>query len=151
MELLRGWLNEELSLSRTVDFFEEDLSNGYLLGEVLHLFNQQPDFASFTDGNSVDAKLRNFCLLEPTVRGLGIPFNSKLALSIMAKEKGHSAKLVYQLKMAILKLTTRAPISTRAVKGTDHVVPLCNMPLLASSHQLSVMPTVSLVTRKNTA
>ena len=31
--------------------------------------------------------------------------------------------------MAILKLGTRAAISTRATKGADHVVPLCNMPM----------------------
>jgi adenylate kinase family enzyme len=129
MELLRGWLNEELALSRAVGPFEDDLSNGFLLGEVLHLFNQQPDFAQFNDAWSVDAKLRNFCLLEPTIRGLGIRFDSKLALSIIGKEKGHAAKLVYQLKMAILKLGTRAAISTRATKGADHVVPLCNMPM----------------------
>ena len=129
MELLRGWLNEELALSRVVGPFEDDLSNGFLLGEVLHLFNQQPDFAQFNDAWSVDAKLRNFCLLEPTIRGLGIRFDSKLALSIIGKEKGHAAKLVYQLKMAILKLGTRAAISTRATKGADHVVPLCNMPM----------------------
>ena len=38
--------------------FEEDLANGYLIGELLHRFNQQTDFDLFAPGNSADCKAR---------------------------------------------------------------------------------------------
>jgi hypothetical protein len=33
--ILKDWLNFEVGLSRQVDNLEEDLANGYLLGELL--------------------------------------------------------------------------------------------------------------------
>ena len=70
MELLEQWLNEELPLSRSVSSVEDAFTNGYLLGETLHIFNQQNDFGDFQDKDSAKARLRNFCLLEPTIRYL---------------------------------------------------------------------------------
>ena len=35
-ELIRSWLNDDVGLSRQVGSFEDDLANGYLIGELLH-------------------------------------------------------------------------------------------------------------------
>lgn len=41
------WLNEDLVLKQRVLNLEHDLSNGYLLGEILHIHNHQPNFGLF--------------------------------------------------------------------------------------------------------
>lgn len=69
--LLMRWVNEGLVLSRHVTSFERDFSNGYLFGEVLAKFNQQPDFSTdFEDSTKSNARISNFCRLEPTFRRL---------------------------------------------------------------------------------
>ena len=80
---------------------------------------------------SAKARLRNFCLLEPTIRGLGVRFDSKDALAIMARERGVAARLLYQIKMAIDNLSKRAPISTRAVKAGGVVPRYQELPAVA--------------------
>lgn len=41
------WLNEDLVLKQQVLNLEHDLSNGYLLGEILHVYNHQQNFHLF--------------------------------------------------------------------------------------------------------
>lgn len=41
------WLNEDLVLKQRVLNLEHDLSNGYLLGEILHVHNHQRNFHLF--------------------------------------------------------------------------------------------------------
>ncbi len=48
-EIILNWLNEEIQLSKRVSNFEEDFSNGYLLGELLSKYNQQLNFNEFLD------------------------------------------------------------------------------------------------------
>ncbi|KAE8954388.1 hypothetical protein PR003_g26000, partial [Phytophthora rubi] len=67
-DLLLRWLNHELELSTHVTHVEADFASGYLLGEILHRLNHQHDFADFMRSSSADAKILNFCLLEPTLR-----------------------------------------------------------------------------------
>ena len=77
--LLHRWVNEEIGLSRDVQSFEADFASGFLLGELLHRFNQQKGFSSFQDSNTSDAKVANFILLEPTLRAMGIRFDAVIA------------------------------------------------------------------------
>jgi adenylate kinase family enzyme len=127
-DLLKQWLNEEIGLSENVVDFEQDFANGYLLGELLYRFNQQAQFENFINKPTADAKISNWCLLEPSVRQMNIKFDSKSAYSIMCQQKGSITKLLYQIKMAIGKLEKVAPISLRpAQKGQKQ--PLCNMPV----------------------
>ena len=41
------WLNTEVDLSKKITNMEKDFSNGYLLGELLHKFNQLTNLDSF--------------------------------------------------------------------------------------------------------
>lgn len=45
--MMTRWLNEDLDLKQRVLNLEHDFSNGYLLGEVLHVHNHQHDFNLF--------------------------------------------------------------------------------------------------------
>lgn len=92
-------------------------------------FNQAPDFDSYVDRDSSEARLRNFCLLEGSLRRLGIPFGAKDASSIFSEKPGGAQRLLYQIKMVIDKLGTQ-----QTVIGHDRggVKPLCNMPLRMS-------------------
>ena len=44
MDLILGWLNDEVQLSTKITDINSQFSNGYLLGELLEKHNQQLDF-----------------------------------------------------------------------------------------------------------
>lgn len=92
-------MNEELQLSSEIGNFETDFSNGYLVGEILHRFNQQKNFHKFIDKHSADAKINNWCLLSPTINALAVKFDSKCAYAIMCQQKGYASKILYQIKV----------------------------------------------------
>jgi hypothetical protein len=48
--------------------------------------------------------VKNFEKLEPTLRNLKIKFDSKMVDKIMKGERGHSLRLLYQLKMILEKV-----------------------------------------------
>lgn len=60
----------------------------------------------------------NFEKLEPTLRSLGVQFNSKTVEQIMSRERGQSLRLLYQLKMVLEKVYPPADISIVAKTGT---------------------------------
>ena len=74
-KLLETWLNNEVNMSRKIDNFEEDFANGYLLGELLYKFNQQPDFDMFFNKDTRNYHLNNFSRLIPTFKALGLKFD----------------------------------------------------------------------------
>ncbi|OQR92476.1 flagellar protein [Achlya hypogyna] len=112
-ELLLAWLNEEVRLSTPVVEFESTFASGYLLGEILHKANQQHNFADFVASDSADAKIVNFCLLEPTMRALGIRMDPVIATDVMNEASGAATKLLYQLKMAIARARRSGTVSCR--------------------------------------
>ncbi|KAJ1397438.1 hypothetical protein B484DRAFT_260007 [Ochromonadaceae sp. CCMP2298] len=79
--LCLAWLNDEICLSRQVNW--ADFQNGYMLGELLARFNQQTNFKDFKDSVKPAHKLANFCMLEPTMRRVGVHFNSQVVTDIM--------------------------------------------------------------------
>lgn len=99
--ILLKWINEELKLSKYVTSFEQDFSSGFLFGEILYRVNQQKNFADFVNSDISDAKIINFCLLEPSFRAIGIKFEPTDAGAVMNAKSGASAKLLYQLKVSI--------------------------------------------------
>ena len=127
-EILLRWLNEELPLSAAVLNLEEDLRNGFLLGQVLAAHNQQPDFALFRNGQAVETIVRNFCLLEPTFRRLKIDFNAQTALDVIGAKKGAVDTLLYQVKMVVDRLGKFAEPVSDQMEATTGVRPLPNMP-----------------------
>jgi hypothetical protein len=47
--ILLTWLNTDVDLSKKVTNMEKDFANGYLLGELLHKFNQLTNLSDFRD------------------------------------------------------------------------------------------------------
>uniref|UniRef100_A0A3Q1LHJ4 Sperm flagellar 2 n=1 Tax=Bos taurus TaxID=9913 RepID=A0A3Q1LHJ4_BOVIN len=58
-EILCQWLNQELKVSQTVSpkSFAKAFSSGYLIGEVLHKFALQDDFADFSESSASKTSL----------------------------------------------------------------------------------------------
>ncbi|KAG3198699.1 hypothetical protein PC128_g5828 [Phytophthora cactorum] len=127
-ELLLRWLNHELELSTHVTDVESDFASGYLLGEILHRLNHQHNFADFMRSSSVDAKVLNFCLLEPTLRNLNVEFDANVAVAIMNEKKDAAANLLYQIKMASARVGRAPGVSTKSLERTG-VLPLHNTPV----------------------
>nr|XP_031532572.1 sperm flagellar protein 2 isoform X2 [Vicugna pacos] len=102
-EILCQWLNQELKVSQTVSpkSFAKAFSNGYLIGEVLHKFELQDDFAEFSESRISTAKLNNFSRLEPTLHLLGLQFDQNVAHNIITEKPGAATKLLYQLYIAL--------------------------------------------------
>ncbi|NWS55190.1 SPEF2 protein, partial [Chunga burmeisteri] len=139
--ILCEWLNEEVKLSRSVvpGSFSEEFSTGYLLGELLHKYGLQEDFNKFSQSRLVhmdnmvaNAKLNNFCRLEPTLHLLGVQFNENVAQDIMTGQHGAATKLLYELYIALekkrkAKLTGVAmeamrPAATAKLKSIESVL-----------------------------
>ena len=112
--LLEIWLNSEVELSKKVENFEEDFSNGYLLGELLYKFNQLPDFQDFVDRHSKTNILSNFARMINVFKGLNVKFDTDVINAMIHKEKGAAIGLIYQLKMALEK--TSPPVDIKLVK-----------------------------------
>jgi hypothetical protein len=53
---------------------------------------------------NVASKIDNFTKLQPTLRNLGVKFDSKTIDGIMKGERGTALRLLYQLKMALEKV-----------------------------------------------
>ncbi|TKC50346.1 hypothetical protein EI555_002007, partial [Monodon monoceros] len=81
--------------------FAKAFSNGYLIGEVLHKFALQDDFAEFSESRISSAKLNNFSRLEPTLHLLGVQFDQNVAHNIITEKPGAATKLLYQLYIAL--------------------------------------------------
>lgn len=99
--ILLTWLNEEVVLSKPITNIAQDFKNGYLFGELLDKFNQQGNFHQFINNDTPDAKIVNFCLLEPTMRQIGVFFNSKTAYEVMNSKPGTSKTLLYEIKTVL--------------------------------------------------
>ena len=112
--LLETWLNSEVELSKKVQNFEDDFSNGYLLGELLYKFNQLHNFQDFVDRHSKTNVLSNFARMIDVFKGLNVKFDTDVINAIIHKQKGAAIGLIYQLKMALEK--TSPPVDIKLVK-----------------------------------
>jgi hypothetical protein len=102
-EMLLDWLNKEVKLSRSVSDIVEDMSNGYLIGEILHKHKQISNFNEYKDRLDPDTKIHNFRLIEKALRDLEIKVVWKSMKEILDKRKGVAARFLYQIKMALSK------------------------------------------------
>lgn len=117
--LLLEWLNDEVRLSGVVQSLDDDFRDGYMLGELLMRYNQQDDFDLFDTKDTPECKIRNFCLLEPTLRRLGVTFNFKLAYDIMDGKFGTMKALLSELRAVLdrIKKNSQPPIATKGQNG----------------------------------
>ena len=127
--LLVEWVNDELQLEPllTEETLAEELGSGFILGALLHRHNQLAEHERLRRRDTADARIENFCVLEPTLASLGVRFDANAALGIMSARPGAAAMVLYQLKVQLEKLTKEAqPVSLR--ERRDGVRPLPNMP-----------------------
>lgn len=103
-ELLANWVNNEVELSRHVEDFEKDFSNGLLFAELLKHYSQLDNIDEFSHKSNRDSKINNYVLLEPVFTSLRLKFNAKLIDSIMKEKRGAALGLLCQLKMALEKV-----------------------------------------------
>ena len=117
MEVLKTWLNDELGLSRPIISFEEDLCNGYLLGELLVRYGLLSTTDLLTDKETPSAKVCNFTALQQPLNDLGVKFNSKIANELMTEKKGAAINLCYQLKLGLENASNSnaKPVTRRGV------------------------------------
>ena len=77
MNILYKWLNEDVKLSTKIDKIRIQFANGYFFGELLYLFHQQLDFMEeFRNSDLKEVMVKNYTLIEPTLRNLGVTFDS---------------------------------------------------------------------------
>jgi hypothetical protein len=120
-KLLIDWLND-LGLSQKVSTLEtvmplshflhffifpsftnlQDLKNGFLLGEVLYLHNQLQTYHQLSTNNNSDAQIRNFCLLEPVLRAMGIRFDAQTAFAVMKGRPGAASTVLYKVMQYVI-------------------------------------------------
>ena len=106
-QLLAHWLNHEIQLSKRVEAasMNDDFKSGYLVAELLHSLHLLPAVSIFSKNcQSSDGYVRNYILLEPTLRALGVIFSSAFACELINGKQGTAAKLLYQIKIGHAKL-----------------------------------------------
>lgn len=88
-----SWLSD---LNISIVNFEEDLSNGYLLGMILYRYNIQDDFGQFS--NKQTYNLSNISKLQLSLEKLNIKFDPHRVIN---KEPGYSKKLLEKIHKAL--------------------------------------------------
>ncbi len=126
--LLYKWINDDVVLSARVTNFAKDFSNGYLFADLLHVYNQINDFSKYVNKSASNAKITNFCRLEPVFRKLGLRFDSKIAFEIIKEYPRTAMNLVAKLKNVLDKISSKASAVIGKPKQ-DGVRRLTNMPL----------------------
>lgn len=76
----------------------QDFASGFALGELLHKLQLQPDFERFDGAGSPDALINNFTRLQPTLKALGVKFNSRTANALISGKRGAALKVLYDIK-----------------------------------------------------
>ncbi|MCQ2816970.1 MAG: hypothetical protein MJ252_06870 [archaeon] len=101
--ILLTWLNTEVDLSKKIKNMEEDFANGYLLGELLHKFNQLTNMDEFRNDNSRESQIRNFDILHQVLSNVGVKFTPQTAKNIMNKKPGVVSNLLYEIRSNLEK------------------------------------------------
>ncbi|XP_055008697.1 sperm flagellar protein 2-like [Boleophthalmus pectinirostris] len=101
--ILCRWLNTKLRLSRVVEpkTFARDFSNGYLIGEILHKYNLQTDFDTFSKDDNKSSKANNFSRLRTTLQMIEISLDETTVQELMEGNQGAASHLIYMLYVAL--------------------------------------------------
>jgi CH-like domain in sperm protein len=78
----------------------QGMASGYALGELLAKLNLQPDFDRFDASGTPAAMINNFTRLHPTLKSLGVKFNSNTANALIRRDRGVALQLLYNIKRA---------------------------------------------------
>jgi len=105
MELLLQWI-DSLGIEAPEHGVEDTFSNGFMFGKLLHSTNQltEAGWQQFVNDDKSDSKIRNYCLLFPKMRQLGIKFDAQVAKAVMRRTPGVAPRVLYELQSAIRPL-----------------------------------------------
>ena len=98
---LKEWLNINLRLSKEVKNIDEDFSNGYLFGEILHRHKLIPNFDAYKNSNLKKDISKNYQYLSKAFDDLHIKFNDSRRNDIINKKPGISCQYLFKLKQVI--------------------------------------------------
>ncbi|RKO88594.1 hypothetical protein BDK51DRAFT_40064 [Blyttiomyces helicus] len=118
--ILAQWLNDKVHLSQRVapPDLDAHFKSGFLLAELLHRYDFHNDLSSFSRSNTVEAAIRNYTLLEPTLREkLHINFDSNRASALIDGQSGSAAELLYEIKSALKGLEPLKVVDGKVVKN----------------------------------
>jgi len=119
--LLLQWINEELVLSEYVHSMHDTFKDGYLLGEILHKYNQLADFYRFVRHGSPQSVLDNFVMLQPVMIKIGVRFGSKIASEIMQGNESSTKTVLYEMKICLSSVSRNSKLATsQTLRGTKH-------------------------------
>lgn len=76
----------------------QEFSTGYKLGQVLAKLNLQPDFEMFQQQPTPEAMINNFTRLQPTLKSLGIKFDTRRANALVREDKGAASQLLNEIR-----------------------------------------------------
>ena len=98
---LKEWLNINLRLSKEVKNIEEDFSNGYLFGEILHKHKLIPNFDAYKNSSLKKDISKNYQYLSKAFVDLNIKFSDKRRNDIINKKPGISSQYLFKLKQIL--------------------------------------------------
>jgi len=108
-------------LSEHVHSVHNTFKDGYLIGEVLHKYNQLPEFYRFTRLGSPQSILENFAMLQPAMLKIGVRFGSKIASEIMQGNESTTKTILYEMKICLNSVSRNSKVGTAlALRGTKH-------------------------------
>lgn len=99
VDIILQWLNNDIKLSKVISNMEEDFSNGYLFGELLHKFSQITNFNEYKNSEDEQIKITNFKLLEKAFRDIGIKIEKGRIFDLINKKRGVAARFLFKIKM----------------------------------------------------
>ena len=107
--ILSQWVNADVGLSHHVASADMDqlFRSGYLFAEILQKHKLIENLAAFQESFSVDGAIKNFTMLEPILRAIGVPITSTTAYEVISGKEGCSARLLYQIKAGLVSSSTQ--------------------------------------------
>jgi len=101
--LIEDWLNNEVKLSKKITKIEEDFSNGFLFGELLHRYQQISNFIDYKNKEDHETKVSNLKNVETSLRDLNVKLDKGRIFDILNQKRGVAARYLYQIKMFLSK------------------------------------------------
>jgi hypothetical protein len=101
--IIENWLNKEVRLGKNISNLEEEFSNGYLFGELLHKFKLITNFFEYKNSNDEETQLRNLRNVETAFKNMNIKLDKTRIFDIKSKKKGVAERFLYQIKMFLSK------------------------------------------------
>ena len=112
------WLSD---LGITVSNFEDEFSNGYLLGQILYRYNFQDDFGQFS--NKPSYALSNISKVQLSLERFNLKFDPH---RIINKEPGYIKKILGKIHIALHSINFSPKISSNKAKSIKTAPHLSN-------------------------